>query len=291
MLICTLLAALSACIPFNQPILTLTSPAKTPTLTFVPVIPSVTPAPVIPSPKPTPACLFAPGIIVRGIIETPLLPKPMTYFVYLPPCYIENSNTRYPVLYLLHGQTYNEYQWIRLGVPVTMNRLITAGEIPPFIIVFPYDYSYLQPTQYNFEKVFMEALLPQVDATYRTLPGAAHHAVGGLSRGAAWALHLGINHPDIFGTIGAHSPAMFYTDGILMPIALQNIPIGLVPRLFIDTGDNDGELQHNLDFKKFLDEHEIPYEWHEYIGFHDEKYWGAHVETYLRWYVDGWMKK
>lgn len=286
-------ATLSACLPLNQPTAPVKTPAKTPTQTLIPATPTPlsTPTLATPSATPTPACLFMPGLTVKGIIETPLLAKPMTYFVYLPPCYLENANTRYPVLYLLHGQTYTEDQWIRLGVPSTMDRLIAAGEISPFIVVFPYDYSYLQPTQYHFEDVFMQTLLPQVDATYRTLPTSSHRAVGGLSRGAAWALHFGINHPDVFGAIGAHSPAMFYTDGILLPITLQNTPPGLVPRLYIDMGDADGELENNLNFKKFLDEHNIPYEWHEYIGFHDEKYWGAHVETYLRWYAEGWVKK
>jgi enterochelin esterase-like enzyme len=194
------------------------------------------------------------------------------------------------VLYLLHGQTYTEDQWIRLGVPTVMDRLIISGEIPPFLIVFPYDYSYLQPTQYHFEDVFMQELLPEIDSTYRTLPNPAQRSIGGLSRGAAWALHLGINHPDVFGAIGAHSPVMFYTDGIRLPITLQNLPVGMAPRLFLDIGDNDGELRYNLEFKKFLDEHKIPYEWHQYPGFHDEKYWGAHVETYLRWYASGWTK-
>jgi len=191
----------------------------------------------------------------------------------------------------LHGQTYNEDQWVRLGVPATMDKLIMAGEISPFIVVFPYDYSYLQPTQYHFEDVFMQQLLPQIDSTYRTIPNATHRAVGGLSRGAAWALHLGVNHPDVFAAIGAHSPVIFYTDGVTLPIALKDMPVGLIPRLFIDTGDADQALKNNLEFKTFLDEHAIPYEWHEYTGFHDETYWGAHVETYLRWYAEGWNKK
>lgn len=288
-----LLATLSACVPLNEPVPTPTAPVKTPTLIYTPSpAPSTTATSVLPTPTPTQrACLFAPGLTPKGIIETAQLAKPMTYFVYLPPCYLETPEAHYPVLYLLHGQTYTEDQWIRLGVPTMMDKLIAAGEIPPFIIIFPYDYSYLQPTQYNFEAVFMNDLLPQVDATYRTLPNASHRAIGGLSRGAAWALHLGINHPDVFGAIGAHSPAMFYTDGIQLPITLQNIPVGLTPRLYLDTGDTDNELKNNLDFKNFLDQHNIPYEWHEYIGFHDEKYWGAHAETYLRWYAEGWQKK
>ncbi len=294
---CWVLAlALSACLPLNGQVLAVTLSVKTPTplpdasqTPIAPIAPSVTPT-VTPTPTPL-GCLTTPGFTVKGIIETAQLAKPMSYFVYLPPCYLEKPDVRYPVLYLLHGQTYTEDQWIRLGVPTVMDKLIIAGEIPPFLVVFPYDYSYLQPTQYHFEDVFMQTLVPQIDSTYHTIPTVSRRAIGGLSRGAAWALHLGINHPDVFGAIGAHSPAMFYTDGILLPIKLKDIPTGLVPRLFMDTGDSDGELKNNLEFKKFLDEHKIPYEWHEYSGFHDEKYWGVHVETYLRWYADGWVRK
>jgi enterochelin esterase-like enzyme len=241
-------------------------------------------------PPDIPACLSTPGQVLNGIIDGTLLAKPMTYRVYVPPCYLDEPETHYPTLYLLHGQTYNEDQWIRLGVPATMDRLIATGAIPPFIIVFPYDYSYLQPTQYRFEEVFMQALVPQIDTTYRTIPDAAHRAVGGLSRGAAWALHLGIRHPDVFGAIGAHSPVIFYSDGASLPLALQNIPSDQLPRIYIDIGDADEQLENDLHFKDFLDEHHIPYEWHENIGFHDETYWAAHVETYLRWDADAWTK-
>jgi enterochelin esterase-like enzyme len=295
----TLFAALSGCMPFTQLLPTATFPVKTHTpipaigASSTPLPPSTTPRPLPPSSTPTStpeSCLTVPGAIVKGIITTPQLPKPMSYFVYLPRCYIERPNLRYPVLYLLHGQTYTEDQWIRLGVPTTMDKLIATGEIPPFLIVFPYDYSYLQPTQYAFEDVFMQELLPEIDSTYRTLPSAGRRAVGGLSRGAAWALHLGINHPDVFGAIGAHSPVMFYTDGIRLPLKLKDLSVGLRPHLFLDTGDNDGELEHTLEFKQFLDQNAIPYKWYQFHGFHDEKYWRAHVETYLRWYASNWEK-
>jgi enterochelin esterase-like enzyme len=290
-----LLAALSACLPFNRPAPTELSPGKTPTLMPTPVTsPSLTPDNIptknTPTPSP-PACLSAPGQILNGIIDGTLLAKAMTYHVYVPPCYLDEPEMHYPTLYLLLGQTYHEDQWIRLGVPAAMDKLIAAGVIPPFVIVFPYDYSYLQPTQYRFEDVFMQALIPQIDTTYRTIPNTAHRAVGGLSRGAAWALHLGIRHPEIFGAIGAHSPVIFYSDGTSLPVALQAIPSGQLPRLYIDIGDADEDLENDLNFKSFLDEHNIPYEWHANIGFHDEAYWAAHVEAYLQWYAEGWMKK
>lgn len=226
--------------------------------------------------------------MAQGVVNSTLLAKPMTYRVYLPPCYSVEITSRYPTLYLLHGQTFDESQWLRMGVPAAMDRLVSSGAIPPFIVVMPYDYAYLQPTQYPFEDVFMNALIPQIDAAYRTIPDGVHRAVGGLSRGGAWALHLGIHHPDMFSTIGAHSPAIFYSDGSSLRLALRNIPEDQQPRLFIDIGDADDELSNLLIFKNFLNEYEIPYEWHTYIGFHDEVYWAAHVDGYLRWYAAGW---
>ncbi len=293
----TLSAVLSACLPFNEPLPTAIPPIKTPTLTPTAVASSSSTPDNIPAAitlTSTPmadACLLTPGQVVNGIVDSTLLAKPMTYHVYLPRCYLENPETHYPTLYLLHGQTYNEDQWIRLGVPVVMDRLIAAGEIPPFIVIFPYDYSYLQPTQYRFEDVFMQGLIPQIDSTYRTIPDVTHRAIGGLSRGAAWALHLGIRHPDIFGAIGAHSPAIFYSDGASLPLHLRDIPPDQLPRLYIDIGDADDELENNQNFKSFLDKYHIPYEWHANIGFHDEAYWAAHVAPYLRWYAERWMEK
>jgi enterochelin esterase-like enzyme len=290
-----LVAALSACLPFNG---STPAPATPVTITHPTATASATQIPVTLTPEPTPDssllytptadCLSRPGLLVAGVADTMLLAKPMRYFVYLPPCYVEEQDRRYPVLYLLHGQTYTEDQWVRLGVPSAADRLIALNEIPPLIIVFPYDYSYLQPREYPFEDVFMQVLIPEIDTAYRTLSDHAQRAVGGLSRGGAWALHLGIRHPDVFGAIGAHSPAVFYSDGSL-PVRLLDVPADSLPRIYIDVGDADSELQISLDFKSFLDKYNIPYEWHEYVGFHEEKYWRAHVDEYLHWYTQAWQ--
>ena len=60
---------------------------------------------------------------------TVLLPDPLVYRIYLPPCYDEEPERAYPVLYLIHGQTYSDTQWDRLGVPETADRLIASGEV------------------------------------------------------------------------------------------------------------------------------------------------------------------
>lgn len=264
-------------------------PGNPPTLTIAPASPTPRPTqtrlPASPSPG---GCSETSGTINSGVIETKLLDKPMRYNVYLPPCYAAETDKRYPVLYLLHGQNYDEQQWIRIGAISTAERLTRAGELPRLIIVMPYDYSFKQPTEYNFEQVFIETLLPLIDQTYRTQAQSAARAIGGLSRGGAWAIHLGIRHPDLFGALGAHSPAVFYSDMETMRLRLRDADPDHFPRIFIDAGIYNSEYKTALPFADLLDEMNIPHEWHAYVGFHDEEYWSAHVEEYLRWYAAEW---
>ncbi len=288
-----LLMALAACLvlpacqisnppaAMQAPSPTVATPRVTPTTQ--PFSVQVTPAD---SATPTPAC--APAMIVQGVIDTRLLDKPMRYNVYLPPCYSDNPEKRYPVLYLLHGQGFSEDQWLRIGAASAATRLISSGQLPPFLIIMPYDYSYQQPTDYQFEEVMVGLLLPQIDMAYRTIPDRDHRAIGGLSRGGAWAIHIGIRHPDLFSAIGAHSPAIFYTDTSTMRLRLRDLLKGPVPVFYVDAGDSDVEFENVDRFASLLDEMNLPHEWHYNIGFHNEKYWSAHVEEYLRWYASGW---
>src|SRR5215216_7052486 len=96
----TLLTIITACTPSNQPI---------PTSTSLPVVASQTPQlsptdKVIPSSTPL-ACLTQPGRLEREELDQ--FKPPQQFLFYLPPCYDEKIDERYPVLYLLHGQTYN----------------------------------------------------------------------------------------------------------------------------------------------------------------------------------------
>lgn len=272
----TLLLLLMACSPPSA----LTPPAAPPPS------PNVSPA-ASPSPAATTlisaACSESSGRVVNGLIETKLLDKPMRYAVYLPPCYAE-AEDRYPALYLLHGQGFDENQWLRLGLAEEMDALLAAGEISPFVVILPFDYSYQQPGQYRFEQVFVELLLPRMQADYRLRAGRESAAIGGLSRGGAWALYLGSRHPDLFAFIGAHSPALFYGDMGAFPLRLRDLPAGQKPSFYVDAGNNDPDLAVIQTIVQWIDNQNLEYEWHANVGFHDEKYWRAHLPDYLRWY-------
>jgi enterochelin esterase-like enzyme len=240
------------------------------------------------TPSPTSACFELAGRIEADSLPSQHLPETLNFLIYLPPCYDEHVGQHYPVLYLLHGQTYTNDQWVRLGAPATADRLIAAGDAPPFIIVMPYDPSWKQPTEYGFAEALTEELIPYVDAHYRTIASREQRAIGGLSRGAGWAIHLGLTRPDLFGAFGAHSPVVFWTDGPHLGEWLKAIPPDLLPRIYLDIGDNDHELHTALELEDILNQLSIPHEWHLNPGFHEESYWQTHVEEYLRWYVTGW---
>lgn len=228
--------------------------------------------------------------MATGSLPTDLLRLPLDYRVYLPPCYDETPEQRYPVLYLIHGQSYTDDQWDRLGADETADALIASGDLPPFLIVMPRDRYGGQPTENNFARVVLEELIPSIDTEYRTLDDREHRAVGGLSRGAGWAVHLAITHPEMFGSLGAHSPAIFYTDAQMMRTWLDEIPPEALPRIYIDLGDKDRPEIIDVSnwFEELLNQHSIPHEWHLFTGYHTEEYWSAHVEQYLRWYTLNW---
>jgi enterochelin esterase-like enzyme len=280
LLLIPLLTGLWACSAANEPIATPTAVAPTSTQT-------PTPLPPTPTPTITPlGCLTQPGRVEQGVVQETR--PPQEYLIYLPPCYDEMPELRYPVLYLLHGQTYTDDQWVRLGTVKTMDRLLLNDEIAPFIIIFPDDRYWNVQAGPGFGERLVDYLVPYIDQNYRTLADRDHRAIGGMSRGAGWALRLGLERWDLFGTLGLLSLAAFADDRPFLANWLKAIPPASWPNIFIDMGESDQELGFNSQFENTLTQLGIPHEWHLYPGAHDEAYWGAHVEEYLRWYGDGW---
>jgi enterochelin esterase-like enzyme len=284
LIILPFLAGLFACSPSNQ---VESTPSPIPS-TPVPA-PTSTPAPPTLTPTPTPlGCLNEPGKLKEGKVDAT---KPAQEFlIYLPPCYDESTDLHYPVLYLLHGQTYLDDQWPRLGVVDIANKLILSGKAPPFIIVFPDDRYWNLPPGPGFGIRLVSYLIPYIDQNYRTLTDREHRALGGLSRGGGWTIRLGFEHWQMFGALGLHSPVVFSDDGQFLDRWLIAIPKESFPRLWIDIGDADAELTGTRYLEYLLTQYSLPHEFHFYQGAHTEKYWSAHVDEYIKWYVEGWKE-
>jgi enterochelin esterase-like enzyme len=282
-LLLSLLPGLWACSPSNQSGPTPSLVPPTATRTSVPPLPTLPSITLTPTPL---TCLSQPGELQNG--EVPTEGRPTAFIIYLPPCYDQLPEQHYPVLYLLHGQTYTADQWVRLGAPAAADRLIHSGQSVPFIIVFPEDrYWNIQQGMY-FGQYLLNDVIPYIDSNFRTLPDRAHRAIGGLSRGGGWAFEVGVSRPDLFGSLGLHSPAILATDRASATRWIRELSPELWPRLYIDMGDNDRESEFNIRLEAVLTEYEIPHEWHLNTGAHDEAYWSEHVNEYIQWYAAGW---
>jgi enterochelin esterase-like enzyme len=238
-------------------------------------------------PSPTPDCRLQGGTVVNEEVDSEMLGDTLYFDIYLPPCYDVDTEARYPVVYLLHGLSYRQDQWQRLGLVSTMDDLIAEGEIPPFIAVMPLESPFVSPQVSQYGNALAYDLIPWVDGQYQTLAEKDYRAIAGVSRGAAWAMHLGFDQYELFSRVGAHSLPFFEVDTVYLPgwlgLADQDLPL-----FFIDIGNNDGEWKTAEIIADALDENGIPHEWYLFTGDHTEEYWASHLETYLRWYAADW---
>ena len=150
--------------------------------------------------------------------------------VYLPPDYDARTQARYPVLYLQHGAGENETGWIRQGhANFILDNLLAANKSKPMIVVMAYGYARragqappdltgkpfgspemmkaMQEMMSAFEDDVTQALIPFVDATFRTIPDRDHRAMAGLSMGGMQTFQITLDHLDLFSYIGGFSGA------------------------------------------------------------------------------------
>ena len=150
---------------------------------------------------------------------------PRTVWIYTPPGY-DTSNTRYPVFYLLHGSGNIESSWMLTGrANLILDNLIAEGRARPMIIVNPFGYArqgvglgpeMTAPTSSpdaTFAQDLLKDVIPFVEKKFRTLPGADHRALGGLSMGGGQTIAIGFSNPDIFHSLVIMSSAAVAADG------------------------------------------------------------------------------
>ncbi len=260
------------------------TPTEPPTATPTePATPTPTPTLII-QPTPTVAELtcndtqgeFQEFDVIAGVNEIE-----MATVVYLPPCY-SNEGERYPVLYLLHGLGHDEQTWRELGIGDVADELITAGDIRPFIIAMPRE----RGGDSQFDNLFLENIIPFVEDNFYTSQDRAFRALGGMSRGAGWTVQMGLQNPELFGILGLHSMAIFYSDEESVEIWLERIPPELQQHYYIDIGERDSLQVSARYMDRILRQRDID---HVYVvvegGTHTLDYWGGNLEDYLRWYA------
>lgn len=144
-------------------------------------------------------------------ITSTLMKKTYKAAVVLPESYAK-TNTRYPVLYLLHGGFGHYRDWLektpdkhllsRLADQYNLIIVLPEGEVFSYYIDSPVDKTS------QFESYIIKDVVPKIDNTYRTNRSNKARAITGLSMGGYGALYLSARHPDLFGAAGSMSGAL-----------------------------------------------------------------------------------
>jgi enterochelin esterase-like enzyme len=178
--------------------------------------------------------LLQPADVPHGTVAAVWYPSPVTnadrrMLVYTPPGY-EDSDERYPVMYLYHGGGGNEENWSEIGLAqVIMDNLIAQDRVEPMIIVMPnanwddaaapdaapsaggaadaplrvgQDYAKAEDDIVNGE-------IRYIESHYRALTGRENRAIAGLSMGGGIAINVGLRRLDQFAWVGQFSTGMF----------------------------------------------------------------------------------
>ncbi len=221
------------------------------------------------------------------------LGRALRYRLYLPPCYAE-AGRLLPVLYMFHGLNYGDSQWDTLGLDEWVDAGIAAGELPPMIVVMPNIWGidrHPDGGPGSVEEALVADLLPHVEETYCAWNARTGRAIGGLSRGAFWALEIAFRHPDLFASVGGHSPAIFWDNAPpeYNPYYLAaDAPDLESLRIYLDLGEEDWLNKWLPLFLERLDERGLTYTFDTAPGAHGYAYWRSQLADYLAFYTAGW---
>jgi enterochelin esterase-like enzyme len=262
------------------------------------------------------------GQVLEGLkFSSAILGRDVAYAVYLPPDYA-TSTRRYPVVYLLHGYTDNESGWIQFGeVNLAADRAIAEREIPPMIIVMPDGgvswYINDLAGKVRYEDMFVQELIPHIDAVYRTRADREFRGIAGLSMGGWGTLVHAFRHPELFAACAAFSAAVWPDEEILgmkqdtwdkvvgpvlgvglagrdrltpgfrkvSPLDLaRSLPEDSLKkvRYYIDCGDDDFLTKGNCALHLLLTDRKIPHEFRVRDGGHTWSYWRTGIVDGLK---------
>ena len=222
--------------------------------------------------------------------------------VVLPPDYDESK--RYPVLYLLHGLKCDETAWtdgvygFEMGAQYIVQNAHYFEGVPEMIVVCVNSLVNEDETELEWTggaltstydltgRDIVECLMPYINSHYSTLTGKENTAIAGFSMGGREAVLTAFAHQDLFGWLGAFSPASFGENVVSSS--------DYVPDLTLDSGsDGFGYVQLAVgildtlkavsdNLSERLDEIGVEHSYTVYLGSHDPSVWRYGLEEFVK---------
>lgn len=127
-----------------------------------------------------------------------------SFYVYLPPGYKAAAAARYPVIYLLHGNSQSATAFLRIGLQGELDWLIAHHTIRSMIAVMiqggPGANNWRNLNNLHYESYVLE-VQEMIDRMLPTVPTRGARAIAGLSMGGYGAMELTLNNPYRFGVV------------------------------------------------------------------------------------------
>ena len=178
-------------------------------------------------------------------------------YVWTPRSYTHNKNKRYGVIYMFDGQnlfyknstgygSWNVHQTMELTggyIVVAINNadLYRDSQLTPEIGAVRDNYieNFSHGTGAEFAQFLIDKIIPYINTNYNVFTDKEHTAVCGSSSGGLESFYMGMMYSEIFGCVGALSPAIALYDSKIWKNFFQQISLDTPPRLYMYTGDND----------------------------------------------------
>jgi S-formylglutathione hydrolase FrmB len=163
--------------------------------------------PLVPGAKPVIVQhIKIPGESLKGNLQGNAVDRDAV--VFLPPSYYKDKNRRYPVVYALHGYSIGAEQWTHeIRVPQTIEGAFAKGT-KQMIVVLPDSKTIYGGSMYSgsvttgdFERYVYHDVVHYMDTHYRTIPNRLARGLVGHSMGGYGALRIGMEHPEVFGSL------------------------------------------------------------------------------------------
>jgi len=207
----------------------------------------------------TTKAMLAIGLVSTGVnaseishyeFDSETLGASYPYTLYTPDGF-EESDKRYPVMYLLHGSFGNENDWASKGsLQETADTLIEQGKIPPALIVMPGSQSWwVDGHNEPAATAFINDLLPHIESTWPVISDREGRVIGGLSAGGYGTINFVFQHPDMFAAGAALSPAVY------TPLPPEHSSAWRHPAYLDEEGDFSNELWKDLNYTSYIDDY------------------------------------